>query len=662
MLAESPTEEADARDAPAKASVEDLILDQGRAMSPIQDLELPSESPEDDAVDDTPEPRGSASEPFVPEADASERPASPFAGGAQELVDEPASIDIENVENERPVSPFADEASPEVAEPAAEPVESDVSPHERLVSPFADVDSSEYAEEAPGGPLVLDTIVHERSESPFADDAPSDYVEEPKPIVAEHLSPVVEEPAERSVSPFEDLNLPTEDIPPIVDSHAAEPPSEPAQERATSPFDDAASVAADVHHADTVTDVSVPAAEDTIDDLHPAASTPPAPAAVVLPDPAVSTVLVEAPFSSSAHIVTEADKAETEQPVLDATEDPFADPPQVRADVDEPWTIVDSQAEVEHAMESPARDVLVAVPHEYGLSGLNPWAASELVGREAMDVSQPVHVRVGEVHAVEVANALVIAAESETFSSADIIHPASVESTNPVAVAAPVAAILPEPLASSAETAVSPVIQPASSPTPAPIVVPGVPSRATLTPPTLSTITTPLRALRAPTLPPPAAHTDAKLLGNVWAAASAVLYHPLSQEESDESASPARAAGAGLGTGANGYGSAARTRDVSTESAARAQAAGRYACMWHGRPWAWIAHVLPSGLSRAPAGPSAPKRTPRVDPYPPRPQSGASSRPAGPGEENTTWNSVYEVIVGVISEIVTMSMRIIWRK
>ena len=107
-------------------------------------------------------------------------------------------------------------------------------------------------------------------------------------------------------------------------------------------------------------DVPVPAADDTIDDLHPSASTPPAPAAVALPDPAVSAVLVEAPLSSSAHIVTEADTAETEQPVLDADEDPFADPPQARADVDEPWTIVDSQAEVEHAME------LLASGHKVG--------------------------------------------------------------------------------------------------------------------------------------------------------------------------------------------------------------------------------------------------------------------------------------------------------
>ncbi|KJA17750.1 hypothetical protein HYPSUDRAFT_46089 [Hypholoma sublateritium FD-334 SS-4] len=649
VLADSPTEEVEASTTHVDESTDDLILDQARAASPLQDVERPSESA---AVDDTPEPR--APEPFVAEADASERPESPFADSvSQELVEEPSSMSIEDAEHERPVSPFADETSPEIAEPVAEPAESDSSSHEQLVSPFADVDSSEYAEEAPVEPLVIDAIVHERSTSPLADAALSNYVEEPKAIVAEPLTPVVEEPAERSASPFEDSIHPAEDLSPVIDAHTTEPAAQLAQERATSPFDDAASVEADVHSTtDIAIDVAALAPEAATADLHPAASTPPALAPAILPDPTFSGVLVEEPLSDSAHISTESDKVGAEQPALSPDEDPFADPPLTQRNADEPWTIVDSQVVVEHATENSARDKLVAEAHEYGLSGTNPWAASEPVEHKGADAPELVHVRVDERHAIEVANALVIAAQSETVAPAGIVHPPTVDLTSAIAVAAPV--VVTQPVVSA---------EPASSPaTPAPSVLPGVPSRATLTPPTLSTITTPLRALRAPTLPPPAAHSDTKLLGNVWAAASAVLYHPLAQEESDESASPARAAGAGVGAGASGYGGVARSRDVSTDSGARAQAAGRYACMWHGRPWAWFAHVLPSGLSRAPGGPSAPKRTPRADPYPPRPQSGAGSRPAGTGEENTTWNSVYEVIVGVISEIVTMSMRIIWRK
>ncbi|KJA15213.1 hypothetical protein HYPSUDRAFT_48596 [Hypholoma sublateritium FD-334 SS-4] len=362
VLAESPTEEMGVPDAPMDASADVLIIDQVRVASPLPDVDLPSESADNAAaVDDTPELR--TPEPFAHETDAGKRLASPFSGGVSQELGE-SSIDIRDAEHQRLVSPFADKALPDLPAPAAAPVESNTSAYEHLVSPFANVDSSEYPGEALAEPLVIQA--HERSTGPFADAAPSDYVEEPKAVI-----------------------LPAEDLPPAIDVHVVEPAAQLDQDRATSPFDNAA--------------------------LAPA----------ILADPAFSAVPVEEPLSGSAHISTQSDKAGTEQLVLGAYKDPVIDssPRPRQREPDEPWTFVDSQADVEHARGNSVRNVLVAVPHERGLSGAGPGAVSGPVGHEGVYSPEPVRARMDEVHAIAVENARVTATEKTVTPAAVITQP-----------------------------------------------------------------------------------------------------------------------------------------------------------------------------------------------------------------------------------------------
>ncbi|KJA14114.1 hypothetical protein HYPSUDRAFT_208991, partial [Hypholoma sublateritium FD-334 SS-4] len=259
----------------------------------------------------------------------------------------------------------------------------------------------------------------------------------PKAIVG----PVVEEPATRSASPFEDVILPAEGLPPVV-----VPAAQITQERAEDSIDDAASVIIDARPTPDV-----------------------ATATEACSDPAFSAVLVERPPASPMRISTASDKAE--QPIVSAHEDRVVDAPlrQIQSDADESWTIVGSQARAAYTVE----DAPVAVPPECGPYEANPWAVSAVAHK----------------------------AESETDAPVYVVRPVAGARVHAAAVAAPVPAAQRGPPAASASTertpspAVKSGVHPATPPS-GDQVPSGGRGRATRTPPTLSTNPTPCHSRR----------------------------------------------------------------------------------------------------------------------------------------------------------------------
>lgn len=70
---------------------------------------------------------------------------------------------------------------------------------------------------------------------------------------------------------------------------------------------------------------------------------------------------------------------------------------------------------------------------------------------EGVDAPRPAHMRADGVHAVEEANVVATAAESEIVALADIAHSAAVALASAAAVAAPVPVARPQPPAANAE-------------------------------------------------------------------------------------------------------------------------------------------------------------------------------------------------------------------
>lgn len=601
VLAESPTDAAAPRmtaepevaffDEPAN------ILDDARAASPFEDVLGTSETVADAALDHR-------VDRSLVEEDT--RPVSPFADAIVHTVEDvPVSTGTDEIP--RSTSPFDDV----ILQEEVTPVDSAAHEDARPVSPFEDVPPVGQDAEAPEQSLVdvaasrpvptFEERVVDRPTSPF-----EDVVAPPKESVF-----VEESAVERPKSPFED-NVLLEQGDLVVESvaqstdvttqlHAEDVGSEPSVVENSSTVDHIP------HEPDNALVHSIAPPSD-IPQPAPVIASPVAVESTtsLFPDPAFSAVLVDARSILKAkiehvdvgHIVS----SDTEERDL-TDEDPFADPqpaqpPAVASanEKDEPWTLVKSYQD--HDGEIHVDGHLEVVLEE------NPWATT--VVRPPTTAVAPAKSTLDE--------------ESDITQSSD-----SSETLNSMVLSRPA---IPRTQSAPASPTPSPPMLASLAPRPKTPPAPPTATRSTITP-TFSTVTTPLRALRAPTLPPTAA---------------SVLYHPLAQEDAAEDAeSSARGAGYGTATSTsnstsgNGSGSGEGSVARSTDGGA----AGRYACIWHGRPWAWLAHVVPSGLSREPA---SPKRDPFADPYPPKPRAGAQ-------EEYTAWGSVYEMIAGVIAEL-----------